>query len=355
MTKLSKKLIGLLITLGASLVFLALQILLWEYSIHYQDFTRSFCTAIGLNVNTEWLRACSILCYLITLPLAGAGYYFAFLLPRKRPTVLDRRANRRNMAVICGILALLFILAIDPIADALGFTHAVHGPLLALLAVLGLLIVLWSGVTVHLPALRSISKSQLRRGAGRYGLCIVISFLCAVCYGLVLNCAAFWFPEAADSLVDATMIDTHLITGILVFTLFAPLVEELAFRGLMLRGMRRYMSPWVAVTVSSAFFAVWHRNLGQLFPTFAMGLLFAWTYLKTGRLRYAMLVHSLSNLILCWSLSLGSGYLPRIRSLYSLQQALLALPPLAAAGLLLLGVSAIALLVKCCLTSAEAD
>lgn len=355
MTINKKHLFGLLITLGASLVFLALQILLWEYSTHYQDFTRSFCTAIGLNVNTEWIAACRIACYLITLPMVCAGYYFAFLLPRKRPTVLDSRANRRNMAVICGVIAVLSILAIDPIAELLCVPHTAHGALVAVTSTLGVLAVLWCGVTVHLPTLRGISKSQLRRGAGRYGLCIVISFLCAVCYGLILNRAAVWFPEAARNLVHSATSDSMLVMGILVMVVFAPLVEELAFRGLMLRYMRRYMSPWLAVLVSSALFAVWHRNLGQLFPTFAMGILFAWIYIATGRLRYAMVVHSLSNLFLMLSVSLEVSYLPDVRFLYDLQKVLLDLPGLIAAGILALGVLAIILLTERFLTSAEED
>jgi len=284
-----------------------------------------------------------------------AGYYFLFLLPRKRPSVLDSSANRRNMAVICGVLTLLFILSIDPIADILCIPAAVHDTLVAVLSVLGVLAVLWSCVTVHLPTLRHIRKAQLCRGAARYGICIVISFLCAVCYGLILNRAGVWFPEAARLLVHSATSDSMLVMGILVMVVFAPLVEELAFRGLMLRGMRRYMSPWLAVLVSSALFALWHRNLGQLFPTFAMGILFSWIYITTGRLRYAMVVHSLSNLFLILSVSIEVSYLPNVRFLYDLQQELLGLPGLVTIGALTVGILAIILLIDRSLTSAEED
>jgi CAAX prenyl protease-like protein len=88
----------------------------------------------------------------------------------------------------------------------------------------------------------------------------------------------------------------------------APLVEELAFRGYLLR---RFASPHfetippraagaLGVLVSSVLFGALHPAWGA---GVAFGLLFAWAYLWRGRLTDAILAHALTNLALVLVLS----------------------------------------------------
>ena len=117
--------------------------------------------------------------------------------------------------------------------------------------------------------------------------------------------------------------DSRLISGIIAMGIMAPLTEEMAFRGIILTKTRQYSSTWFAIIFSSILFGIWHRNLGQFFPTTIMGIIFALIYIKTGKLRFAMLAHSLSNIFLAIATSSGDSYLPKITLLMKLRTVLL--------------------------------
>jgi membrane protease YdiL (CAAX protease family) len=92
--------------------------------------------------------------------------------------------------------------------------------------------------------------------------------------------------------------------------LLAPVAEELAFRGLLLRALMRRLRFWPAALVSSALFAVLHA--GGVSHVAAIPLLVVVIFLfavlqcllvrRTGRLGPAIAVHALMNLLV---LSLG--------------------------------------------------
>lgn len=86
----------------------------------------------------------------------------------------------------------------------------------------------------------------------------------------------------------------------------APLTEEPMFRGLLMSGMRRQMSAWRAVLVSSALFGFIHVNPTQILPAFLIGLVLGWVLLRTSSLWPCVLVHALHNalpLALGWFLN----------------------------------------------------
>lgn len=75
----------------------------------------------------------------------------------------------------------------------------------------------------------------------------------------------------------------------------APVLEELLFRGLLLRGLLRLQPAVAAIPLSAAVFAVLHANLFQLVPAFTAGLLFGWVYVKTGSLLLPITGHAFWN------------------------------------------------------------
>jgi sodium transport system permease protein len=80
--------------------------------------------------------------------------------------------------------------------------------------------------------------------------------------------------------------------------------EELAFRGLILTGLRRRYRPWAAVGLSSFLFALYHMNVFQLLPTFLLGVVLALLTVRSGSVYPAMLFHFLHN-----GLLVGSAWL----------------------------------------------
>ncbi len=75
----------------------------------------------------------------------------------------------------------------------------------------------------------------------------------------------------------------------------APIVEELFFRGLVLRSLeRRFGTVW-AVVGSSAIFAATHFEPLQFIALFVFGLVAALLAVRTGRLGPSMFAHLAFN------------------------------------------------------------
>ncbi len=75
----------------------------------------------------------------------------------------------------------------------------------------------------------------------------------------------------------------------------APIFEELIFRRLLLDRLRPF-GDRCAIWISAVAFGLFHMNLYQLFYATALGLVFAGIALKTGKLRYTILLHAIVNL-----------------------------------------------------------
>ncbi|HJD24714.1 MAG TPA: CPBP family intramembrane metalloprotease [Firmicutes bacterium] len=85
-----------------------------------------------------------------------------------------------------------------------------------------------------------------------------------------------------------------LLLNILVFAVLPGLLEELLFRGYILRLLRPYGGAFAIVT-TAALFALMHGNILQIPFAFLVGLACGWLALRTGRVWPAMLLHFLNN------------------------------------------------------------
>jgi len=89
--------------------------------------------------------------------------------------------------------------------------------------------------------------------------------------------------------------DTSLWGSILALVIVAPVTEELLFRGLILRGFLSHYRVHTALVTSALLFGLFHLNPWQFVHTTAIGLLFAWWFLKTRSLIPCILGHALNN------------------------------------------------------------
>ena len=90
------------------------------------------------------------------------------------------------------------------------------------------------------------------------------------------------------------MTGANVYAEILVVCICAPVVEELVFRKLLLDRIREY-GEGTAILISGLTFGLFHGNLFQFFYAFGLGALFAYVYLRTGRLRYPIILHVIIN------------------------------------------------------------
>ncbi|MBQ4601200.1 MAG: CPBP family intramembrane metalloprotease [Oscillospiraceae bacterium] len=83
---------------------------------------------------------------------------------------------------------------------------------------------------------------------------------------------------------------------VVVMVILAPLFEELVCRKMVIDRTRQH-GERSAVFLSALLFALMHQNLFQFFYAFGLGYLFAYIYLRTGRLHYTVLLHGFINLL----------------------------------------------------------
>ncbi len=109
--------------------------------------------------------------------------------------------------------------------------------------------------------------------------------------------------EAARELIGRA--DGALELGLLsvMVVIAAPLVEEIFYRGLLLRGLIRVIGQWPAIVIQAAIFAFSHLQALQFPGLFVFGVVAGWLATKTGRLGASWAMHVAFNafaLVLVW-------------------------------------------------------
>ena len=84
------------------------------------------------------------------------------------------------------------------------------------------------------------------------------------------------------------------ILKIISVVVLAPLVEEFLFRKTIIDHTVRYGEKW-AVLLSAVTFGLLHQNFFQFFYAAGLGALLAYVYVRTGRLRYSVFLHSFAS------------------------------------------------------------
>ena len=113
-----------------------------------------------------------------------------------------------------------------------------------------------------------------------------------------LHLTSHWVEWFDADLVWATPSLTAI--SLVEYVVFAPLFEELAFRGLLFAILRRKFSFLPAALISAGIFGIAHGyGLVGLLSVCWSGVLWAWIYEKTGSLLPGILAHSINNLLVC--------------------------------------------------------
>ncbi len=97
--------------------------------------------------------------------------------------------------------------------------------------------------------------------------------------------------DFADAVSGMPLWVTLLFVGIL-----APIFEEIFYRKLILDRIAHF-GELPAVLISGLLFGLIHGNFSQFFYAAAVGMLFGYIYLKTGKLKYTIALHMILNLV----------------------------------------------------------
>ena len=155
-----------------------------------------------------------------------------------------------------------------------------------------------------LPAfflIRKIPKTDITKksiGIGKWSaaVCIVyaVSMLCNI-LGIILNSlmgaitgigVVNPISEVLNGMNPAILICFVAIIG--------PIVEELMFRKLLVDRICQY-GEGITIFVSGMMFGLFHGNFAQFFYAFFIGVLLAYIYMRTGKIKYTIGIHIFIN------------------------------------------------------------
>jgi len=109
-----------------------------------------------------------------------------------------------------------------------------------------------------------------------------------------------WFWELFERVINNRF---GFWGSVLKVAVLAPIIEELIFRGIIMHGLMRNYKPWFAIFMSGLLFSLFHLNPWQMTYTFFVGLLLGWVMVRTRSLPLAILIHSINNLIVLFTIS----------------------------------------------------
>ena len=87
----------------------------------------------------------------------------------------------------------------------------------------------------------------------------------------------------------------YIISGVIVAGLVAPALEEILFRKIIIDNFSKY-GKGAAILMSGLMFGLYHGNFQQFFMAFGIGILFAYVYAYTGKIKYTIFLHAGFNL-----------------------------------------------------------
>lgn len=121
-----------------------------------------------------------------------------------------------------------------------------------------------------------------------------LSFFIRICYVII---AQLWGIElrAQDILLRLDVTGWGFVLTFFAVALFAPVAEEIFFRGFLYGGLRARIGVIGAMIASTLFFTALHFSVDVFIPIFVLGLFLAWLYEKTGSLYPGIILHAANN------------------------------------------------------------
>ena len=101
-----------------------------------------------------------------------------------------------------------------------------------------------------------------------------------------------WLEDYMEA--SAALNDTGLLM-MLATVIFAPLVEEIVFRGLVLTRLRRGMPGWLAVLITALAFGVCHGQIVWIAYAFVLGTIFGFMALRARSIWPSLTAHLIFN------------------------------------------------------------
>lgn len=119
----------------------------------------------------------------------------------------------------------------------------------------------------------------------------------AVLVIIILNMLPISEEAFAEYTESTSVIDSSGFISMVSTVIFAPIAEEMIFRGLVYTRLKRAMPKWIAAVLQAALFGVLHGQILWIAYAFAVGLILAAYFESTGSLFANITVHICFNLM----------------------------------------------------------
>lgn len=150
-----------------------------------------------------------------------------------------------------------------------------------------------------------------------YFVCMFLGYIFSL-LGVLINILVSHFTGATPSNPISDMISlSGLIPMIVIAGILSPIVEEIIFRGIVIDKTLKYGEN-AAIWFSAITFGLIHMNLYQFFYAVAIGVILGYVRVKTGRIRYSIILHVMVNMT-------GSVVIPLLSSIKNIGDSLVGL------------------------------
>ncbi len=130
------------------------------------------------------------------------------------------------------------------------------------------------------------------------GIIIPVILLGTLCIQLSLTIPLSSLIPMSDEFAELFKQSLGNPRNIFTFTtivVLAPVLEELIFRGIILKGLLKRYSPATAIAASSVLFGVVHLNPWQFISALILGIFIGWVYYRTRSISLAIIIHAFNN------------------------------------------------------------
>ncbi|MBQ7973268.1 MAG: CPBP family intramembrane metalloprotease [Lachnospiraceae bacterium] len=151
---------------------------------------------------------------------------------------------------------------------------------------------------------KGMEKTKIEKRKMSFGKLILSVLLMAglagvgTSVGTVIHLALtlpFGVEGAEANAVATLMLESGFFLRVLVVGILAPIVEELIFRKLLIDRVVKH-GEFLAIALSALMFGLFHGNFSQFFMATLIGGLFAFIYIRTGKVWYTIFLHMAMNL-----------------------------------------------------------
>lgn len=142
-----------------------------------------------------------------------------------------------------------------------------------------------------------------------YLLIIPLAFTSMLAGNLFVSIVQIFLPQEWVAVYDETaeiLYGAGIGVQILATVIAAPIIEELIFRGLIYKRIKRVSNTGIAIILSALFFGIFHWNVVQGIYAFIVGAILAYIYEKYKSIIAPILFHMTANFISVLSMFLLS-------------------------------------------------